>query len=425
MAQFTVDPSNDSEVKQRFREYYAWFWDQPSQTGDFEIDQITSFQLVQSPSSISGYIQPVPNENTYQWDIDYSYTGTTTGTDTRRFYYKATGEYASNDWGRFAMTWPSPEGATQLQEERQRVLEREPADTSLTFEQLYDNTQSGDPMTPFKTFEKYGTARFGEPEMEIAPLAWRPLDADSLFLDDKDLPGSAVISAGVLLEIKDGAWVRLKIKTQDSNYFNPLGASMSLDDHYTKLKLTKDDPSFQVTMYEGGLLAWDIDGQWGLSALGDFYLQTGETKDRPSTVLPALDPVDDESLIKLMDWGWDPEAPSIRLTRSPPPPPPPNGEGTDPFSTFDGLPVPFEESDGLITRLLNTFTFAVNSSARAIEAVIEGAMMALPAVIVIGSAVIAAKLIIQSTDKGAEKVLSFGKRSVKMDLGLDELGVIE
>ena len=124
-----------------------------------------------------------------------------------------------------------------------------------------------------------------------------------------------------------------------------------------------------------------------------------------------------------MDWGWDPEAPSLVVT--PPPPPPPNGDGADPFSTFDGLPVPFEESDGLLTRLLNTFTFAVNSSARAIEAVIEGAMMALPAVIVIGSAVIAAKLIIQSTDKGAEKVLSLGKRSVKMDLGLDELGVIE
>ena len=462
MPQRTVDPNNATDVKNRFKEYYAYFWSQPLQTGSFEIDTITGFSKVASPSAN----QPVPNENTYQWDIDYTYKGDSTGSDSRRFYYKSTGDYADHssmptgsEWGRFGMSlfdfdpstpqlrvqhyfsnektaytiyWLSESGNYQLTlynqdgtvesttsyDDEQSAIDAGnawveeninptvlKADTSLTLKQLYDNTQSGSEQTPFKTFEIYGDTE------------WQS-NNEKLFLDDKDFYQVGTLeSGGVLLEVKENAWVTLKIQTQDSGYFDTLQAGMSLDNDFQAVDLTAGDPSFSVTLREGGILAWDIDGNWGLSALGDFYLSTG------ITALNPLDPVNDESEITKINWGFG------SVTDNDKPSPATVTPSTDPFSPFDNLDAPFEEGDGLITRLLNTFSFSINATGRAIEAIIEGAMLALPAILIIASAVVITKIVVKLTEKGAVKIISLTQKTAKgIEINIDPLiteGVLE
>jgi len=455
MVQLTVDPNNEADVKNRFKEYYAYFWNQPLQAGSFQIDTITGFSKVASPSAN----QPNPNENTYQWDIDYTFKGDSTGSDSRRFFYKSTGEYNSTDWGRFGMSlfdfdpstpqlriqhyfsdgetaytiyWLSESGNYQLTlynqdgtvgsvtsyDDEQSAIDAGnawveeninptvlKADTSLTLKQLYGNTKSGSEQTPFKTFEIYGDTQ------------WQS-NNEKLFLNDKDFyQVGSLDSGGALLELKENAWITLKIQTQDSGYFNTLQAGISLDDDFQTVDLTAADPNFVVTLRGGGILAWDIDGNWGLSALGDFYLSTG------ITALNPLDPVNDESEITKIDWGFE------TVTDDPTTPPVTVVPSTDPFSPFDNLDAPFEEDDGLITRLLNTFSFSMNASGRAIEAIIEGALLALPAILIIASAVIITKIVVKATEKGAIKIVSLTQKTAKsIEINIDPVitkGVLE
>ena len=94
----------------------------------------------------------------------------------------------------------------------------------------------------------------------------------------------------------------------------------------------------------------------------------------------------------------------------PSPNPPPQGD-TDPFDLVDDFPTPFEPDDELSDRLVKSFTFGVNGAFRAIEAVIEGIMIALPAVIVIGSAVVMSRVMMKATEKGAAKVADSAKKA--------------
>ena len=95
------------------------------------------------------------------------------------------------------------------------------------------------------------------------------------------------------------------------------------------------------------------------------------------------------------------------------------GGSTDPFDVIDGVDTPFDEEDGLVDRLIKSVVFGINGSFKAVEAAFEGFVIALPALIVIGSAVVVAQLTIKATEKGAVKVVSIAKK------GADNLTNIE
>ena len=213
---------------------------------------------------------------------------------------------------------------------------------------------------------------------------------------------------------------------------------MSVDENFSELDLQAASPNFNVTLWGGGVVSIDIDDQHGLSNIGPFTISTGE-----SSVL--FENVNDETKIRLVDWGVDPTGKGIVtncdegyvwdvVTQSCVPieggggggnGDGGGGSGDDPFDIFDNQDAPFDEEDGVVERLLKTFTFGVNSTFRAFEAVVEGAMLALPAIIVIVAAVIAANLVVSATKTGTEKAKELiGKAgSMRQNMSIDIEGM--
>jgi hypothetical protein len=301
--------------------------------------------------------------------------------------------------------------------------------------QLYENTRLGRGTTPFSRFELYGETTFDRKNKNRR--------AGDLWLDDDDAPELVWwnnLSGGVLLEVKQGWYVTLEIMNEDSGYFSPLKAALSLDPRLgSDNNFEGADSEFTITLYGGGYLYADVDDEFGAGGAlgGPFAISTGTNGS--AYALQAVP--NDEFNISLVDYGegedphnggtdpqcqdgyeWD-EATQQCV---------PiggggggGGGGDDPFDIFDNQDAPFDEEDGVVDRLLKTFTFGVNSTFRAFEAVVEGAMLALPAIIIIVAAVVAANLVVGATKTGTEKAKQLIAKagSMRQNMSIDIEGM--
>lgn len=277
-------------------------------------------------------------------------------------------------------------------------------------ELLYINFRSGR-NNPFSRYELFGDYEFQNDGNKL-----RLVDHWKSFTTYDD-------SGGVYMTIKDGYYLDIEIKTEEGKYFNELASKFSVDSQVISTSLNDSNPSFKYRLYGGNSLAIDIDVLFGFKVTNQltglqtalsFYLNGNEQ------TYAIADSINNEVELKYIGWGmaeyvpeptdgecpdgwvYDPlteECVQVDITT-----PPVTTGPTDPFDLFDDLGAPFEEDDGLITRLTKSAVFAVKGSAKAIEAVIEGSLLALPAVVVIGSAVVAGMWIIKRVDRTAQKV---------------------
>jgi hypothetical protein len=304
-------------------------------------------------------------------------------------------------------------------------------DASGGLQQLYDRTQRGDFDTPFSRFELYGTTEWNGP---------KAIGEGDLWLDDDDSPRASPlwnISGGVLMEVKEGWWVKMNIMNEGSGFFQPLAAAMSLDPRLSAEDFSGRDSDFTITIYGGGVVFADPDDLHGASGVlgGPFYISTGTN----GAAYAISERANQEFNFHLIEYGQgvDPHIDPVNqcedgfvwdeTTQSCVPIGGGNGGGggDDPFDIFDNQDAPFDEEDGVVERLLKTFTFGVNSTFRAFEAVVEGAMLALPAIIVIVAAVIAANLVVSATKTGTEKAKQLiGKAgSMRQNMSIDIEGM--
>ena len=281
----------------------------------------------------------------------------------------------------------------------------------------------------------------------IGDHTWKN-SGNTLRLADYDRPTVNARSGAATLEVKEGHYVDLNIMNEDNGVFNAIGTSLSLNPRLISEDFNGGNSDFTIRLYGGSILFADTDGEATdlITAFGGaFYLSDGEN------AYAIQDHINDEYEITLLSWGlgedphlplppgtceegyiWDPITQSCVIENPPPvdeecpegyiydpetetciliPPVYDPDPSTDPFDLIDGMDSPFEEGDDLIDRLVKSFTFGVNGSFRAIEAVIEGVLIALPAVIVIGSAVVMARVLMKATEKGAAKVAEVGQKS--------------
>lgn len=302
-------------------------------------------------------------------------------------------------------------------------------------ELVYDNTPSA--QSPFSTFQITGKS------------SWED-KGSTLRLKDYDPQVKALgrISGAVLMEVEAGHYVDLNIMNEKAAFFNGIANSLKLNERLLKEDFGGGNSDFTIRLYGGSILYADSDGSATdlTSAFGaSFYLSDG------INAYTIADPANDEYEIKLINWGLgdDPYLPlpfgeceegyvfdvatQTCVLENPPPidgdcpegyefdeatqtcvfiqTDPTTDPTTDPFDLIDGMETPFDESDELVDRLVKSFTFGVNGAFRAIESVIEGMMIALPAVIVIGSAVVLSRVMMKATEKGAAKVASVAGQS--------------
>jgi hypothetical protein len=272
----------------------------------------------------------------------------------------------------------------------------------------------------------------------------------TLRLADYDPQRFSQVSGSVLLEVKQGHYVDLDIMNENSGWFNAISQSLKLNPRLISEDFGGGNSDFTIRLYGGSILFADSDGNsedLGSAFGGYFYLSDGVGS------YAIGEPANDEYEITLENWGlgedphnqpidqcpegftYDPvrgecvanqftpepdqecpegyvydEETGTCVLIPPSPNPPPQGD-TDPFDLVDDFPTPFEPDDELSDRLVKSFTFGVNGAFRAIEAVIEGIMIALPAVIVIGSAVVMSRVMMKATEKGAAKVADSAKKA--------------
>lgn len=314
--------------------------------------------------------------------------------------------------------------------------EEDPIETVKTgFELVYDNTPSVN--SPFSVFTISGDYSWQNSGTTLRLKDWDPQSASL-----------SRISGAVLLEVEQGHFVDLNIMNEEAASFNDLAQSLSLNPRLINSDFDGGDSDFTIRLYGGSILYADADGSAGdlESAFGAaFYLSDGQN------AYNIVDPINDDYEIKLINWGladdphlplpfgeceegyiWDIENQMCVIEN----PPPIDGEcedgyvwdetlqmcvfvqttpdtdpSTDPFDLVDGMESPFDENDELVDRLVKSFTFGLNGAFRAIEAVVEGMMIALPAVIVIGSAVVLSRVLMKATEKGAAKVANVAGKS--------------
>jgi hypothetical protein len=286
-----------------------------------------------------------------------------------------------------------------------------PQDVLFGFEAMYDQIKNGEDNAdnPFSIFSIYG-----------ADSQHDFITSNELFVNNNDVPFRD--SGAALLEVKEGMFVELRITNQANSFFSDIAVSMSLDTALVREDFNGGDSDFTVRLYGGNVLYVDPDNDYGdavASFGGGFFLST------ESSSYAIAEPADNDYIIELIDHGvderkpdpstecddgfvWDPVNQMCI---------PINGGGdggdvpTDPFEIIDGIDTPFDEDDGLVDRLIKSITFGINNSFKAIEAAFEGFVIALPALIVIGSAVIAARLAIGATEKGASKLIGVATKA--------------
>lgn len=276
-------------------------------------------------------------------------------------------------------------------------LKPEPASNN-TLKGMYKLVKDGNAdQTPFSVFKISGASD---------QKTW--LSNDSLFINNNDTPFKK--SGALLLEVREGAYVKLNIENEKKAYFTDIGTSLSLDPQLVSENFAGSDSDFTVNLYGGNLIYCDPDADYAdaVSAFGAFTITTDTGS------YSISDPADNDFIITLLDHGVDDREPEdnddVVIDGD-------NGEGgsttipTDPFDGIDGLETPFDETDSLTDRVIKSTVFGINGSFRAVEAVIEGFFIALPALIVIGSAVIVGRLAINATEKGASKVVSVVKKA--------------
>jgi len=217
-----------------------------------------------------------------------------------------------------------------------------------------------------------------------------------LRLNNNDTP--FVNSAGMLFQVAEGRYVDVEIRSENRGYFNDIKASLSLDPSARDLNLDGGDPYFTYRFFGGSVLTIDIDDEHGLG--------TGFSLVSPTGSYSVDEYSDNDWDLKITGFGDYTRLTEEDILIG-------GGGGTtttttvvsDPFGLFDGYNQIISEEDGLIDRLLASISFGIRTSFRAIEAVIEGAFIALPAIIVIVSALVVAKVIIKLTENGAESVI--------------------
>ncbi|MCH9717559.1 MAG: hypothetical protein K0U52_10805 [Gammaproteobacteria bacterium] len=223
-------------------------------------------------------------------------------------------------------------------------------------------------------------------------------DSQKIVLNNNDIPFTQ--SAGILLQVAQDRYVDIKIKTENRDYFNDIKALLSIDGNARDLDLESGDPSFTYRLFGGSTMGIDIDDEHGLGAgfslntfnqsytVGEFadnewiltivgFGDYTRLEDGDDVVLPPTDPTDPTTVVV---------------------------EG-DPFGLFDSYDQIIDDEDGLLDRLTAAFSFGIRTSFRAVEAVVEGAFIALPAIIVIVSSLLLAKVIISLTESGAESLI--------------------
>jgi len=247
--------------------------------------------------------------------------------------------------------------------------------------------------TPFSVFKISGASDQKE---------W--LNNDKLFINNNDVPFKK--SGALLLEVRQGAMVELNIMNEARGYFTDIGTSLSLDPQLLAEDFSGGNSDFTIRLYGGNLVYCDPDADYAdaVSAFGAFTVSTDTGS------YSISDPADNDFVIELLAHGVDdrePQDDDDPITTDP------GGETTptDPFDLIDGVETPFDETDSLTDRIIKSTVFGINGSFRAVEAVVEGFMIALPALIVIGSAVIVGRLAIGATEKGASKVVSVVKKA--------------
>ena len=338
--------------------------------------------------NLQGLIPTVPNG--YYWDFatqevisidDGSSTDFGTDSDT-------TGEFDADDFDGGSGVSPTPP--------KPENLDPEPA-SSRTLKGMWELVQDGKAeQTPFKVFQFSGGS---------SRRTWT--NDDKVRVENFDRFWSD--SGAVLMEIREGAMIELKITNENAGYFSDIGNSLLLDPQLVSENFSGGDSSFTIKLYGNNLVAADVDKDYSdiSGAFGGFTITT----DKGSYTID--DPADNEFIIEMKSFGYDERIPEDDDDDIIVNPNPGGGETTptDPFDLIDGADTPFDETDGLTDRLIKSTTFGINGSFKAIEAAFEGFMIALPALIVIGSAVIVAKLAIGATEKGASRVVGMANKA--------------
>tara|TARA_R100000655_G_scaffold66105_4_gene104519 strand:+ start:108 stop:1847 length:1740 start_codon:yes stop_codon:yes gene_type:complete len=264
-----------------------------------------------------------------------------------------------------------------------------------TFKGMWNNFKAGDKAkTPFTVWQFSGGS---------GQRSWP--NANVLRINNNDTP--FVDSGAVLIEVREGYYVDFNVMNENRGYFTDIGNSLQLDSQLKGEDFAGGDSDFTIRLYGGNFIYADPDADFAdaVASFGAFGIST-ETGSYSIT-----EPADNDYEIKLLGFGIDERQPEeddddIIIDDD-------NGGGsttpTDPFDLIDGTDTPFDETDGLTDRVVKSTVFGINNSFKAIEAAFEGFMIALPALIVIGSAVIVAKLAIGATEKGAAKVVSLAQ----------------
>ena len=249
--------------------------------------------------------------------------------------------------------------------------------------------------TPFSVFKISGASDQKE---------W--LNDNKLFINNNNNPLKK--SGALLLEVREGAMVELNIMNEARAYFTDIGTSLSLDDQLLSEDFAGGNSDFTIRLYGGNLVYCDPDADYAdaVKAFGAFTVSTD------SGSYSITDPANNDFVIELLAHGLDDrdkdqdnnDQDDTIIDDSTTTP-------TDPFDLIDGVETPFDETDTLTDRIIKSTVFGINGSFRAVEAVVEGFFIALPALIVIGSAVIVGKLAIGATEKGASKVVQIAKKA--------------
>ena len=268
-----------------------------------------------------------------------------------------------------------------------------------TFKGMWNNYKDGQKTkTPFSVFQFSGGS---------GQRSWP--NANTLRINNNDTP--FVDSGAVLLEIREGYYVDFNIMNENRGYFTDIGNSLNLDPQLISEDFSGGDSDFTIRLYGGNFIYADADADFAdaVASFGAFGIST-ETGS-----YSISEAADNDYEIKLLAFGIDERVPEDDDDNDGG-----NGGGngqggdsttvpTDPFDLIDGSDTPFDETDGLTDRVVKSAVFGINNSFKAIEAAFEGFMIAMPALIVIGSAVIVAKLAIGATEKGASKVVSLAQ----------------
>jgi len=344
------------------------------------------------------YPDPEENPSHSHWIVE-TFNPPAQGGGSNAFYdFPDTGKAGALQF--IASTYDDPEIVTG-------EIERDTGVDAPDLQSLIANIGT-DRETPFEIFNRFGDTIFAKKVWsQTSRLPQIVASTNTLRLVNH--VASLEDSAAALIEIKDGYWIRANIMNENAHYFNTIAAPLSLDPNLIDEDFDGGDSDFTIKLYGGSIVWMDVDVEFAAGPItGSFYLQTS-----PDHAYGPIEAHANNSYqFELLGWGIGTD-PNVIVEPSPPV----NGNGidipTDPFDMIDGMDSPFSDSDGLVDRLTKSFAFGINGAFRAVEAVFEGVLIALPALIVIGSAVIMAKVVIDATEKGATKVTNAGTNIVK------------